>query len=693
MNLELFIENYRLDVSAEYSALLTFFLDDLREFGARSTAVSKTIVLPGTANNNKRFGHIFNIGHATSHNPAISNVNQNFNSAKSADCIVFQNHMQTFKGKLRLLQIVNYSGRIEYEVGIVGDVAGLTTSLSSSLLENLDFSAYDHTYNETNIVSSWSNAGGSGYYYPLIDYGNYSALKKDWDIRTFRPALYVKEYIDKMFSAAGYRYDCDLFNTTRFKKLIIPHNQKTLTKRGSSLLTAQILTSAPYNPYIVNGASLVTVKFDSISGTDFSGTPPPPPEEIKYTGSGSIYVDLNITASGLYTSDFGINVDLRKVSGGIIASTTLAGVPGTPDVPFSINFNLTGVLFNTNDYFYISLANVDIDYDSSVTISSSSIAIGSQNTTIINVNPGDQVSLNDTIPKNIRQYDFFSSIIQLFNLYVWEDKFDSRLIHIKPYVDFYSTNSADSVDWTYKLDRDKPIIIKPMSELTARKYEFKFKQDSDYYNELYRKRYSNGYGNYIYDSQYEFTEQTKSIEIILSATPLVGYAGEDKVYSTIFKRNGNPPTITEEQIDSNIRILQSKKITGVNGWDIKDGSTVLTSTTDYGYAGHLDDPDAPANDLNFGVPQELFFILASGALNINQFNVYYSSYLAEITDKDSKLVTGSFYLTPKDIIDLDFSKKVYIDGILYKLSKISDFNLTSPASCKAELLKCNYLIY
>jgi hypothetical protein len=145
----------------------------------------------------------------------------------------------------------------------------------------------------------------------------------------------------------------------------------------------------------------------------------------------------------------------------------------------------------------------------------------------------------------------------------------------------------------------------------------------------------------------------------------------------------------------NIRILQAKKISGVSPWNIttNSGATILNTLTRYGYAGHLDDPTAPTVDLNFGAPKELFFTLTAGNLSNNQFNVYWSGYMREITDKDSKLVTANFYLTAKDILNLDFSKYVYVDGIAYRLNAIRDYNATKPADCVVELLKVNAASY
>lgn len=61
--------------------------------------------------------------------------------------------------------------------------------------------------------------------------------------------------------------------------------------------------------------------------------------------------------------------------------------------------------------------------------------------------------------------------------------------------------------------------------------------------------------------------------------------------------------------------------------------------------------------------------------------------MAEITDKDSKMLIANFYLTPKDIFELDFSKYIFVDGVLFRLNKITDYNASVPSDCQVELLK------
>ena len=137
--------------------------------------------------------------------------------------------------------------------------------------------------------------------------------------------------------------------------------------------------------------------------------------------------------------------------------------------------------------------------------------------------------------------------------------------------------------------------------------------------------------------------------------------------------------------------MQCKEVTGVTSWNILNGATNLSSGTTYGYAGHFDNPDAPNADLNFGATNELYFTLAAGGLQNNMFNAYYSPYMAEITDKDSRLVTAKIKLTEQDIYNLEFGKFIYVDGVLYRLQKIIDYS--AGEICTIELLRVIYTQY
>jgi hypothetical protein len=688
----IFIENNELDLTQALSQQITYAVDDLQNLDSKATTFSKTIVIPGTTRNNALLGNIFEFNNSNFTSDTAPNIAYNFNASKSAACRIEVNGLQIVKGIFRLTEILYDGDNVEYETAVFGELGGFIAKLGNSRLEDLNFSQYNHIYNITNIVDSWNNAAaGSGYVYPHIDYGTYSTSKKNWRVGTFRPALFVKEYLEKIVTNSGYTIEFPLKETTRFKSLIVPHNQKQLLRSTTNFVNA---TGGPTNVLFGDGidppvdkspipvTATVTGNFTNSGGSG----------EFQYIGVNSVNVRIRMTISGTTTSDtlqtffVGIKDGSTDVYGSaqfISFQSILNSGSGIAE-PFSFDFDFTTTL-NTNDIVRLYACTDGPVGSSQVFNLNSTVSyfnISATAATLVPVDIDDPVTINDLIPKNIFQKDFFISILKLFNLYVTEDKFVERKLIVKPYTDFYT---GQIEDWSAKMDRAKQITIKPMSEVNARYYNFKFKDDSDFFLEQYRKRYNEGYGDRIFDNGLEFAKDTEQVDIIFASTVLVGYGGEDKVYSTIFKRNNN----VEETVDSVIRILQCKKIDGVDTWNIQNangGGNIHTSNS-YCYAGHFDDPDVPTNDINFGAPIELFFVLVSGAINVNQFNLYYSSYMAEITDKDSRLLTAFFKLNEQDIFNLDFATFKYIDGGLYRLSKVIDYDAGANELTKCELLR------
>jgi hypothetical protein len=676
--IEVYVENNKVDISNEISTLLTFAIDDIKDFASRNTNFSKTIVLPGTAKNNALLGHLFdiNIGNFTN---AGTNLGINFNAARVSKCVILQNHIQIFKGVFRVLEVIIDNGVVEYEAAVFGELGGLVSGIGADKLEDLDFSAYNKAWSIANIGASWTQTQGSNVAFPLIDYGLVSTNKIDYDIRAFRPALYVKEYIDKIIAKAGYTYTSSFFDTAFFKSLIVPNNwdrMQSLTKfaaaRRSFQTTSNVIffdnpTDVPVSP--LPGGNFYSTFFVA-DGTGW-----------KYTDTTTRSFSLKVKVSGITNVSGGnISIAVRSVKNGatIFASQSLTG--------------LTNGIFDIEYDGVVSLAQNDIvthrieliggSY-SAYNVDTTNVEVEMSYTTAIwqNTLLDEVLNINDSIPRNVLQKDFLASVIKMFNLYVVEDTQKSNHLVITPYPDF---NSGEVIDWSGKLDRHKPMRIKPMSENNSRFYNFTYKPDVDNYNEQYRLKYGQEYGSFIFDSGFEFSKDRSDIEVVFSPTPLVQYAGTDKVISAIYKiENG-----VEKPTSSNIRILQYRNITGRANWRLKDGVTFLGGNlNNYGYAGHLDNPFDVSIDVNFGVTREVFFTFTTGVLNVNLFNVYWSSYMAEITDKDSKLLTADFYLTDEDINKLSFVPFIYVDGSLFRINKIMDYNASDQVTTKVELLK------
>jgi hypothetical protein len=676
---EIYIEEQKIDLLKDISTEFTYAIDDVSEFGSRNTSYSKTISIPGTANNNLIFGYIFELNNANVTYDALPNVGYNYNVTKQANCKIFIDKVQIFKGTLRILEIVIDKETIEYQCSVFGELGGFINQLGNKRLEDLDFSAYNHTYSVANISASWDNAGGSGYYYPLIDYGNvstgqYGVAKKDFQYTTFRPALYVKEYIQKIFAGTEYTFDCSFFDTDIFKRLIIPHNQTNITTlNNTSLNAAAKLITINTNLSDIVEYTMVTAGSFTLDGLGqlftYGVTPAP-----------TITTDINVLLRGNVTyfnpALPSFAVVLKKNNTEIARQNFDASV----STFMNCDFTVSGVTFANTDTMQVIIEGNGIILN----ITMGEIGVTTSTPTQVQVNLGETIKVNDTIPKGIFQRDFFLSIVKMFNLYVYENKFNDKELVISPYVNFYPTSSATALDWTDKVDRAKPISIKPMSEINARYYNYKFKQDNDFYSENYRKKYTEGYGDFIFDTLFDFVKETDTLEVIFAASVLYQATGQDKVFPAIYKKSNT--NSAEDRMDSIIRIMQTKKITGVGSWNIMNTTTNLGTYTIYGYAGHLDDPINSTSDINFGAPKEVQFVPANFTEN-NIFNEYHSPYLAEIVNKDSKLLTCFGLLDIVDIFNLDFSKYVYIDGVLFRLNKIENFNPMEYNTTKLSFLK------
>jgi hypothetical protein len=676
MRTEIYIDNYRLDLTKNISAEFTYAIDEIQDFATRNTSFSKTIVLPGNDTNNKLFGNIFEFGNANLYNEGQPNVGYNFNATKSVPCIILVDKIQIFKGVLRMLEIIIDDRSIEYEVCVFGELGGFINALGNSKLEDIDFGIADTTWNYTNIQNSWDNISGTGVYFPLIDYGVESTNKVDFSFDAFRPALYVKQYLTKILDGSSYTYDFPLLSTALMNRLVIPHNQKTLTKSTA----LNLLATAKVKNYI-NAAG--NVEFDILNAGNFTITGSG--SDFTYNSATAFSGSITLNISGVInaispTSDF--TIQLRK------NGTPISGVTyTTPGNNYNFNADLSVALVTL-----VSTDTLDVDLVgnfSDLDIESGNFSVISSNPTEVTVNYGDSIVINNTIPKGVFQKDFFASIVKMFNLYVYEDKLVEKKLIIKPFIDFYD---GSQVDWTDKVDRGSVMRLKPMSEFTARYYDYKYKQDNDFYAENYRKKFNEGYGDFIYDSENEFVKEVDATEIIFAGTVLYRKTGTDKIYSAIYKLSNE--NTKEDKMDSVIRILQAKKVTGITTWSILNGvgGSVIASYSDYGYAGHLDDPYNPQADINWGVTKEVYYNPTS-VTAANLFNGYWSEYIAEITDKDSKLLTCSLKLNEVDIYNLDFSKLIYIDGSLWRLNKVLDYNPMDFNVTKVELLKVIELNY
>jgi len=191
----------------------------------RLSDYSKTITIPEGKLVNQIFEHAFDV------NVDFLTFNPNLKTSYQ----ILQDGVLVIDGYCQLLAIKDVDGLVTYEIAATGKVGNLFEKIKDKYLQDLDLSALDHTWSQANIEDSWTATIGEGYVYPMIDIGGRSRYTI-WKTQEFKPAIYLKQYLDAIISEAGYTYDSTFLNTTLFKSLIVPYGSGKILLDNAAIL-------------------------------------------------------------------------------------------------------------------------------------------------------------------------------------------------------------------------------------------------------------------------------------------------------------------------------------------------------------------------------------------------------------------------------------------------------------------------
>lgn len=658
-----------IDMYDDVSSPLTFAIADIRTPDKRDGNFSKTIKVPSTKGNDIRFGHIFdlNIGTGT------------YNPNRKAPCTLYIDDVPQITGYLQLLNIeVDDKNEQVYNLTIRGNVSNIFQTLGDDELTDLDFSSFDHVLNRVNQKASFTNTYTQGYCYPLIDYG-FDNQYNEWKVEHILPAIFLRTYIDKIFSNAGFTYESTFFDSTLFKKLIIPCTGERF-KYTDAQIAARLFEAGMSTSQTINGIG-GKVQFNTdVSDPANAFNTATNRWTVPTTGYYNLIADINLNSSGTYLGSTAMPTYIEFRKNGSTTPIGQAYSSAVNNVASTVNLTTTNVYLVAGDYIEVYLRPFSASYSvmNWVVNTTSRFKNATPN---VGLQAGDTVTMNNTVPSKIKQKDLLLDVIRMFNLYVDVDKNDSNRLLIETRDEFYS--SGTTIDWTYKLDNSKVLEIIPMGDLDFKTFKYSYKEDKDYYNKKYFEDNLIQYGNREIEIENEFLKSTNETKVMFSPTPLVASNGDDKIIPKIFEFDGT----NAKNKPFNIRLLYNGGTKTTNlPYTYIDSTVSTTSETTYLYAGHLDSPTAPTVDLNFAVPNELYYN-TNIYTNANLFNLYHKRFLDEITDPDSKVVTGYFYLTPYDIARLDFRDTYYFEKQYFRLNKIYDYDPIGEQTTKCEFIK------
>lgn len=268
-NTKLFLDGVgELDLGVDVPIALNFSVTEIQDISKRSSAFSKTIILPGTKQNLEKLGFLFNVN--------IEFADATFDINRKVQAFVYQNDSVVLDGFFKLINVkklspsdVSYEQQIEFEAVVFGGQASFFDFVKQYDINSLNLSIYDHTLTWDIISGTTGNTYLDGYKYIW----HYTTQDR-YNVGDFRPAMFIRTIWDKIFVEAGYSYYMEPnFQTNVFNKLLLPTNARDLliTREEQLSRSAKVGINDPLSIW-GDGNVTTSSYFANLGGIQYWGT-------------------------------------------------------------------------------------------------------------------------------------------------------------------------------------------------------------------------------------------------------------------------------------------------------------------------------------------------------------------------------------------------------------------------------------
>jgi hypothetical protein len=736
MNGELYINSRLVDIDQSIPFPLTFNISDIKDISSRKGNKSKTIKIPGTLTNHQLFTSVFLLTSTEKISTTTSGI-VNFDPSIKAPCQYYNNGLLEFNGIAQLMECNLNAGVWSFEITLVSDTIDYIAQLKKIKVNELDFSEYGHNltlndqqetwngFNQINGVSTSIKTGadwdGIGYYYGLIDYGYSRPTPDTFAVDNIPLQVFVYGILKKIFEFAGITWSSNFLESQRFKRLLLAYYGgalPTITPGVSANDSATTTENNNAGGFIMNGTAATSgqpiVWFPDATMIDnYDGTIVTDPSsqviatsplkfrassigmfQVQYSGTHD--VDISTAIGAFLSCEYNVSLIVKKNNIVISTDQIYNGVLNLATMPiatttFSFNFNRSvNMLINDELTFEIMLTRTNLNllvttyatYSVTQTVTSTAATldvIKSQQA----LTPGSAVSVASFLPDMTCDV-FLKGIITAFNLYLKPNANNATILEIEPLADFYNS-SLDALEWSYLLDSSKEIKVTPTINFAAKNYNFEFETEDDYWNTKYKNEFSEQYGSFVLSSQSQYATETTTMKLPFGQHPLAVIDTTNLIvprsYQINFDEFGNGQIVLKKGKSFIVQLGEMR----AGNWEHRDEFGTDFPQITYPYVGHLDDIDAPTFDLNFGVPQVVYY--AAVIYTNNNLYAYHETFIKEIVSRFGKLLT-CYLMIDSDIINkLDFRNLINIDGVVYRLQKINDYDSGKGQSTMVELIR------
>lgn len=812
--------------NVDFPLSLTFQVNDVKNITATTGDFSKTFKIPATKNNNRILKH--------SYTP--NNEVSRFANALMP-CRISVNNFFSLSGLLKITGVGGYGQTPSYyDCVFFGNNLSWAKQLDGKTMDQIDWGSDNENiiYQKDEISATWQdtdcNSSNRAYVYPIVSYGDYNSggtartiqlLDTAYDYNQtgstdkigyygffnngdsyetplpqsdWRPAIYVKTTLEKIFNEVGYTLSSSFFDTDLFKKLVwlLPNftynnpddryeefsveadwtNNQTISAdsvpdeqglfrtyegdidvndgtdkltgtevqevglntnnfsvtldNGSYVdLTEDEITIGEYGYYTIEIKNVMAKVAEAYKGGTITetieGIKSAINVEVQTAGQsgfniiGSIELEHQPTQTGFSGGSIQTNNNNRLSSQYKIYPTLTLGDTSNPlwlnkndKIRLTKGLQVTGSSQNSQNFVVYVFNKAASDATFAIKLDPDAVAYG------------QTYDLTNVMNKDYRQIDFIKGIVHAFNLHLTTNEI-RKTVTLEPFNDFYRTYGS-AVDWTAKLDRSKE--TKDTWADTDLKRSVIFKYMTDDKDEKVKERGENYFRGI--EDEYPYKEELsidfERGESVFENPFFAGtYNAQDSDTTKDFGQDppfnaclwevssspGNARNDVPKGFDFKPRLLSWNKLspttihqnkfayiqTWANVTELiiaKDNMSSAFSKI-YPQATSINRHDDSMPNLAYGNIWVKNYDPATGTYaNSTAAKGLYDTYykrMFEMLKLNPRVRTVHIDLKLKDIINIDFRKLIYIDGLYWRLNKIIDYKPNQNSVSKVELIQ------
>ena len=658
---DLYIDGQKADLFQEESIEINLSTQNIKDISKVFGDFTQSFTIPASSANNKIFKHYYNV-----------DVYGGFNASVRVDAFIEVNNNLFRDGVLELESVQMKQGQpYAYSVGFYSNVTSLKDKFGEDKLIDLDLSAYDHDYNDTNIVTGlngYVSGTSSSIIYPLISpvanwyynsAGNdhtpsniyYHSGHNEHGVFYYdlKPAIKLQKVIDAIETKYGIEFNSDFFDSADFGKLFI-----WCHRRAGYMFKDQ-----------PNGFPPQVINFTTNNTGDYNLTTQ------KYTVTAAQEADLRVRYTLNSTADYKIVVYVndelytsREHSGNVSNETITLGEMEVGDtIQFRFappdDWDASAISINTTTFY--------LEYDDGASWQEADTIgrLAAQSIT-------QEVVVADQMPEQ-KVSDFIGSLVRAFNLVIvptGNGKYD-----IEPLDDWYAEGSTREV--TEYIDTEEVTIRKPQ---LYRRINFAYNETEAILGEQYRLQNDVGYGDLRAD--FTFDGEEFDVEVGFDHMLFERLSNQNNGLTTI----GVGKSITREiepYIGSPLIFYVAGQIRGTDQFSYINMSDAEQPKTDFHLVSNVnsDVVTSVTKTLNFGTEVDPYHLqgFATGL-----YNTYWKDYITDLYDTSRRTFMYRGQLPLGLMLAININDKLTIDERNYIINQMK-LNL-STGEAQMELL-------